>query len=93
LCFSERPGRLEVVAAKKGGRGGARPGSGRPRILEDPVSYRLDLERDDYDALRLMAQETGTSAQGIVRQAITAYLIPYFEKRRRQKRRRGRKTT
>ena len=74
-----------MAAKRKGGRGGPRPGSGRPPILEDPVSYRVNLERDDYDALRQMAEETSTSAMKIARNAIHQVLTRYFQKRRRRR--------
>lgn len=62
------------MAAKKGGRGGPRPGSGRPRILQDPVPYSLDLERADHDSLRDLAAETGISARELVRRALRQFL-------------------
>jgi hypothetical protein len=70
-----------VVAAtqKKIGRGGARPGAGRKPVLQDPVSFTLDLERDHADALRALAAEEGVSLASLVRTAVAAYL-----KRRRR---------
>ena len=39
------------------GRGGARPGAGRPRQIQDPVQYRLVLERRDWEALNDLARQ------------------------------------
>ena len=69
---------------KRGGHGGVRPGAGRPRTIEDPVSYRVNIEREDFDALRKMADGTGTSATEIVREAIRKTLARYFRNRRRK---------
>ncbi len=63
-----------MAAKRKSGRGGPRPGSGRPPILEEPVSYRVNLARSDHDALRDLAEETGVSAMELVRRAVRQFL-------------------
>ena len=59
---------------KRGSHGGPRPGSGRPRVLEDRVSYRVNVERKDLDALNKLAAAKGESTMALVRRAIRQLL-------------------
>ena len=70
---------------KQWGHGGARPGAGRPRELYDPVPFRVNLEREDRELLREMADELDTSATGLARGAIIDMLTRFYQKRRRRK--------
>ena len=66
---------LPTMPAKKGtGRGGFRPGAGRPRIVEDPERIAVDLERGDLDALRDLASDRETSVADLIRRAVSQYL-------------------
>ena len=73
---------IEDVARRKtkGTWGGWRPGAGRKRTLEDPVSITADLERADVDFLEKIAEKRGVSVASLVRNAVAAYV-------QRQKRR------
>ena len=64
---------------KKGKRGGARPGAGRPPVVHDPVRFTLDFERPDFEALDRIAEEKGQSMASLVRAAVAT-----FVKRRRR---------
>ena len=57
------------MAAKKSGkgRGGARPGSGRPSILKDRVRFMVHLERADLEALQEQADESEVSVGQVIR--------------------------
>ena len=59
---------------KGSGRGGARPGSGRPRLVRDPERIAVDLEKPDLDALRELAQQRETSVADLIRRAVTQFL-------------------
>ncbi len=63
-----------TMAARKSRRGGARPGAGRKRIVQDPERIAVDLERSDLDAMRTLAEKRGTSIAGLIRRAVAAYL-------------------
>ena len=61
--------------AKPGpGRGGARPGAGRKRIVQDPERIAVDLERPELDRLRALAASRGTSVANLIRRAVSQYL-------------------
>jgi len=60
--------------ARKSGRGGARPGAGRKRIVQDPERIAVDLERPDLNALRKLAADRGTSVANLIRRAVAQYL-------------------
>lgn len=62
------------MAARGSGRGGARPGAGRKRVVKDPERIAVDLERPDLDALRALAEERSTSVANLVRRAVAQYL-------------------
>ncbi len=61
-------------AGKTFGHGGARPGSGRKRIIEEPERVTADFERAEIDALRTMAEERETSVADLIRRAVSQYL-------------------
>jgi hypothetical protein len=76
LSFQNGCGRIEVMAvSRKGmGRGGARPGAGRKRIVQDPERIAVDLEKPDLDALRELATNRDTSVADLIRRAVSQYL-------------------
>ena len=65
-----------VVAARerKTGWGGARPGAGRPRVVQEPERVAVDLEKPDLIALQALAERRGTSLADLIRRAVTQYL-------------------
>lgn len=66
-------GMVAIMAAKKT-HGGKRPGAGRPRVIEDPVPYRVILERRDWEALKRLSRDKGRSAMDLMRQALQQLL-------------------
>jgi hypothetical protein len=66
---------LWIVATRKpSGRGGARRGAGRKRIVQDPQRIAVDFERMDLEALRGLADRRETSIADLVRRAVSQYL-------------------
>ena len=65
---------LDMAARKPSGRGGARPGAGRRRIVQSPERIAVDLEKPDLDALRDLADQRETSVADLVRRAVTQFL-------------------
>ena len=66
---------LPIVAAQKpSGRGGARPGAGRKRIVQSPERIAVDLEKPDLDALRDLAEARETSVADLIRRAVSQFL-------------------
>ena len=63
-----------AVKKTQSGRGGARPGAGRPRVVSDPERIAVDLERADLDGLRVLAAKRGTSVADLIRRAVRRYL-------------------
>ena len=63
-----------AASKQRPGRGGARPGAGRKRIVKHPERIAVDLERLDLDALRELAEERGTSVARLIRLAVSQYL-------------------
>ena len=57
----------------KAGWGGARPGSGRPRVVRDPERMVVDFEKADLDVLREVAGRRGTSLTELIRRAVSQY--------------------
>ena len=55
-------------------RGGARPGAGRKRVVQDPDRIGIDFERPDLEALRELALARNTSVANLVRTAVAQYL-------------------
>jgi hypothetical protein len=60
--------------ADKNGRGGARAGAGRKRIVQEPERIGIDFERTDSEALRALARKRDTSVANLVRTAVAQYL-------------------
>jgi len=63
-----------AVSRKKSGRGGARPGAGRKRIVQDPVRLAIDHERADVEALEEIAEHRGVSVASLIRKAVQVYV-------------------
>jgi hypothetical protein len=55
-------------------RGGARPGAGRKRLVNDPERMAIDFERADLKALRAIAANRGTSVTALIRKAVQQYV-------------------
>lgn len=62
------------MAAKASGRGGARPGAGRPRVVQEPERVAVDFEKADLETLRKLAESRGTSVADLIRRAVGQYL-------------------
>ena len=62
-------GYADSVAAKKtsSGRGGARPGAGRPSVFKDRVRFMVHLERTDLEVLQDQADASGVSVGQVIR--------------------------
>ena len=58
----------------KSGRGGARPGAGRKRVVQEPERIGIDFEQTDLEALRALARNRETSVANLVRTAVSQYL-------------------
>jgi hypothetical protein len=65
---------------RRTGRGGARPGAGRKRIVQEPERIAVDLEKPDLDALRTLGKRRGTSVADLIRRAVSQYLHRAREK-------------
>ena len=66
---------MTMAARAKGvGRGGARHGAGRKRIVQDPERIAVDLEKPDLDALRVLARDRGTSVADLIRRGVKQLL-------------------
>ena len=77
MCLISRfDGRLGAVAEsrKKSGHGGARPGAGRPKEMKDAVGYRLQIEREDLEALRALSRNRKLPVAELIRRAIRTLL-------------------
>ena len=64
------------MAAKKSSkrRGGARPGAGRPSVLQDRARIMVHLERDDLESIRELADESGKSVGEMIRDILSRSL-------------------
>lgn len=62
------------MAAKKKTRGGFREGAGRKPMFENRADLTVALEGSDYRRLVELAEEKGTSAGALVREAVRMYL-------------------
>jgi hypothetical protein len=60
----------EVAKKKASGRGGARPGAGRPAIMREPTPFTVTIDREDYDALAKIAEEQGVTLAALVRETL-----------------------
>ena len=56
------------------GRGGARAGAGRKRLIQDPGRITIDMEKRDLDRLRALAASRAVSASELIRRAVLQYL-------------------
>jgi len=65
---------------RKTGRGGARIGAGRKRVVHDPERIAVDLEKPDLDALRTLGKRRGASVANLIRRAVSQYLHRAKEK-------------
>lgn len=65
----------------RNGRGGWRPGAGRPRLVQAPQRVSLDVESETYDALARLADDA--------RQPLAAYVRALLEQHVRSHRPRG----
>jgi len=74
LVVSSWPCEYSDVAARKSKRGGARPGAGRPAILEERRSVTLHIEAAQRERLGQIAEARGVSVSDLIRQAIDAFL-------------------
>ena len=63
-----------ATRTKTPGPGGARPGAGRKRIVQDPERIAVDLEKPDLDALRSLALDRETSVADLIRRAVKQLL-------------------
>lgn len=60
------------MARKKKGRGGKRPGAGRPRTIADPVEVKIVFEREALTWVDEEAERKGSSRGALVRRAVDA---------------------
>ena len=58
----------------KDGRGGARPGAGRPAMFREKTRVSLDLERKDFEDLQKIADRWGESVPAVIRRALQTLL-------------------
>ena len=63
-----------VAPVRKTSRGGARPGSGRKKILRDRVGLTVQFDGEVYNELTDVADRRGVSIGSLVRRAVAAYL-------------------
>ena len=62
------------MTTKKDGRGGRRPGAGRPPTIAAVAATTTDLPQDLLDALRARAAVEGCSAADLTRRALRLYI-------------------
>lgn len=65
---------MAVKKRKTATHGGARPGAGRPSLVKNPRSMRVNVEREDYEALQQIAEESDTTITELIRRAIRSFL-------------------
>jgi len=63
-----------MTARKESGRGGARPGSGRPAELRDATRVTFHIEKADLDMLKRRAETAESTVGELLRAAAKAYL-------------------
>ena len=56
------------------GRGGARPGAGRPAQFKKKVKVSFDMEQDEYEALREIAERWDEPVTSVIRRALGTLL-------------------
>jgi Ribbon-helix-helix protein, copG family len=76
LTFQRPSPTIPDVAARKMKKtwGGARPGAGRKRQIQDPVRFTFDFERADFEALEAISREQGITTAEAIRRALRAHL-------------------
>lgn len=62
------------MSTKKDGRGGRRPGAGRPRTIAAVGATTTDLPQDLLEALRARAAVEGCSIPDLTRRALRLYI-------------------
>ena len=72
-----------VARKTRDGRGGTRPGAGRPRLIENPERITVDFEQEDLEAIRDLAERRDTSVAEMIRRAVRQYLGRTVRKQRR----------
>lgn len=67
---------LPGMAASKRSKswGGARAGAGRPPEFKDKVKVSFDMEREDYEDLKEIAERWGESVPAVIRRALNTLL-------------------
>lgn len=61
-------------SGKKGARGGARPGAGRPALVEEAADRTVRFERRYLEVLGELAEERGVTVGELVREAVAQYV-------------------
>ncbi len=64
---------------KKMGWGGARPGAGRKRLVQEPARIAIDFEQAQMDQLQELAERRDTSIASLIRAAVAQYLATFGE--------------
>jgi hypothetical protein len=62
------------VTARKGTRGGWRPGAGRKPVLKNRFRFTVHLEKEDIDSLRDEAEAKEISLGQLIRQVLATHL-------------------
>ena len=73
---------IRRMAARKGKRGGARPGAGRPAILAERRSVTLHMEAAQRERLGQIAEARGLTVSDLIREVIGAFLRRTRKERR-----------
>ena len=63
-----------AIRKRSTGWGGARRGAGRPPEFKDKVKVSFDMEREDHEALRKIADRWGESVPAVIRRALGTLL-------------------
>ena len=76
VIFNQNSDIILPMPARKArdGRGGARPGAGRPPLFKDKVRISLDLERKDHEDLEKIAERWDESVAAVIRRALNTLL-------------------
>ena len=69
-----------MAARRRNGRGGWRPGSGRPRLVQRPRQLNVLLEEDLYDQVAHLADDERMSVAGYVRQVIEQHVQSHLRR-------------
>jgi hypothetical protein len=65
-------------------RGGKRVGAGRPRIVEEPITFSVWVDRATLERARVVAEEDGVSLADVVRASITRLATKKPKRRKRR---------